>query len=287
MKDQKDENCSHGFDASPVDERPFVPVESKISIRDNWILMFILLNVMSISTLIFLGTGGRPIDAFKRIVGLVEPVESSKPTGAQIPLLNYREMDYDSVKKAVEKMYGVGTKFQLIEHSENGMAEMKKAYAAVGRMRGKTFIKIDENLFYLSDDEKRLYSCIIPGQTRSRRATVEKSKPRVVHKTEKSATAEEMYQDQDGMWQNRAVDVPREEFYQDKDGVWRNNVIYASPPAAKKDDFLKEKQDKAKMRQAEIDLRRAQELRRQHDRNRPMGDLSSFERFDPSEYKED
>lgn len=287
MKHQKDEEDSHNFDISPADERPFLPVESKFSIRNNWIVMFILLNCLSLFVLIFLGTGGRPIDAIKRYF---KSVEVAKPVDIKVEpqeISSDYDKDYESIKPIIRRLFGQETPFRLLKHSERSKAEIQKSHHALGRIGGNAFIQIDDNFYYLSADGQRLYSCVISGQSKPRQTAAAKPKPQAVRNAEKPAMVEEMYQDQNGVWRNHFVEVPREEFYRDKDGVWRNNVMYTSPPASKKDNSLKEKQDEMKMKEAAANSQRATEIRQQLDRNRPMGDLSSFERFDPSEYKEE
>jgi hypothetical protein len=271
MRNSNDDKYSDDIEISPASDCPFVPVKSRFSLRNNWVLMFILLNCLSLFIIFFLGTGGRPIETAKYFLSALSGRDSSTVPIKQLTAEELTEIDFDNAKVGIYRTFGPETNFRLMKHSAKSRETMERSYPSLSRMPGNSFIVIKENYYYLSSDRERFYSAYVPGRKQASRPGPQAVDSTTTRERKHVVMKEEMYKDEDGFWRNRNVEVD----------VTHGSESYVIP--AQKESPSKAYQEYMNIKQADADRKRAQQIRKELEKNRPIVDLDSYEKFDPSQ----
>ena len=195
-------------------------------LRNSKLALFLVINIISISTMIFFLSGGHPID---RVINLKQSNSSIvKPAGTanrsekvsnkiKSPWELYNE-DEKRVKAVISTILGENVHFTLAPYELFEVDYMKRTYSVLRNSGGNLFTSIGGEYHYLSKDGKRLYRCLVPdnkvnktanvsGRQNRREPETPTEKPTIIY-SPSSVSGEPLN--------------PGDQFYKDENGVWRN-----------------------------------------------------------------
>ena len=227
----RDDRKEINFDAIPDFDYEQKPRRTGTFLRNNWIALFIVINVVSLSVLAFFLTGGRPIETISRIFS--KPSQAVENVAESSVSKSYQDLvrdDTGQIRKVIDEVMGKNVQFSLSPYEPKSVDTMKMRYLVLGQSRGNLFTKVNGQYHYLSNDGKRLYRCEISkgssnaggpvivrppltvdsGPAVSRRPITVESVPTAITRENR---------------RNGPVEV-REEIYKDEDGFWRNRKVY-------------------------------------------------------------
>ena len=234
LNSNRDERKEFNFDVITEFDYYQKPRKTGTFIRNNWIILFVIINCVTLSVMAFFLTGGHPIEAISNIFN--KSSQSVKNTSESTVHKSYQELlqgDISRIRQVIDEVMGKHVQFSVSPYEPKSVETLKMRYLVLGQSRGNLFTKVNGQYHYLSNDGKRLYRCEIPsrgskagaengtvfvhpplsvdiGQAVTRPAITRESAPVTVTRENNRRSP---------------VDV-REEIYKDEDGFWRNRKVY-------------------------------------------------------------